>query len=58
MTIEIIFIILLGALLFVAMGAALHLARVNDRLRQYINELERDLKRAKTKRQNDYTRTT
>jgi len=42
MTIELILIILLGVLLFAAMGAALHLARAIEQLRQYISELERD----------------
>lgn len=46
MTTELIFIILLAVLLFVAMGTALHLARTIEQLRQYISELERDLRQA------------
>lgn len=48
MDIELILIILLGVLLFAAMGAALHLARTNERQRQYISELERDLEQTKS----------
>jgi len=46
MSIELILIILLGILLFAFMGIALHLARTIEQLRQYISELERDLRRA------------
>jgi hypothetical protein len=45
MSIELFFIILLAVLAFLAMGAALHLARTNEQLRQYIDELERDIKK-------------
>ena len=44
MTTELILIILLGILLFAFMGIALHQAKTNEQLRQYIGELERDLK--------------
>lgn len=50
MTIEIIFMILLGALALVFIGIALHLARINEQLRQRISELERDLSGRTTKR--------
>ena len=46
MTTELIFIIPLAVLLFVAMGVALHQARTIEQLRQYISELERDLRQA------------
>lgn len=49
MTIELILIILLGVLLFAATGAALHLARTIERQRQYISELERDMRIANDK---------
>ena len=49
MNIELILIILLGILLFAFMGMALHLARANERLRQYIGELERDYRIANDK---------
>ena len=42
MTIELILIIMLGVFVCVLIGVALHLARANERLRQYIGELERD----------------
>lgn len=35
---------MLGILLFAFMGIALHQAKTNEQLRQYIGELERDLK--------------
>ena len=44
MTTELIFIIILAVFVFVLMGVALHLARTIEQLRQYISELERDLK--------------
>lgn len=44
MTIELFFIILLAILLFVFMGIALNLANTIRQLRQYIGELERDLR--------------
>ena len=43
MDIKLILIILLGVLLFAAMGAALHLARTIERQRQYISKLKRDM---------------
>lgn len=46
MATELIFIILLVVLLFVAMGTALHLTKTIEQLRQYISELERDLRQA------------
>lgn len=46
MTIELILIILLGILMFIFMGISLHLAKTNEQMRQYIGELERDLKTA------------
>lgn len=49
MTIEQIFIILLGVLLFAFMGVALHLAKTIEQLRQYIDELERDYRKANDK---------
>lgn len=50
MNIELIFMILLGTLALVFIGIALHLARINEQLRQRINELERDLAGRTTKR--------
>lgn len=47
MIIELLFIILLGIMLFVAVGVILHLARTIEQLRQYIGELERDLDAAR-----------
>lgn len=44
MTIELFLIILLAILLFVFMGIALNLANTIRQLRQYIGELERDLR--------------
>lgn len=49
MTIELILIILLGLLLFAFMGIALHMAKTIEQLRQYISELERDIRKAKDK---------
>lgn len=46
MTIELILIILLGILMFIFMGISLHLAKTNKQMRQYIGELEQDLKTA------------
>lgn len=46
MTIELFLIILLAILLFVFMGIALNLANTIRQLRQYIGELERDLRSA------------
>ena len=46
MNIELILIILLGILLFAFMGIALHMANTIRQLRQYIGELERDLRSA------------
>lgn len=46
MTIELILIILLGILMFIFMGISLRLAKTNEQMRQYIGELERDLKTA------------
>lgn len=69
MTIELFLIILLAILLFVFMGIALNLANTIRQLRQYIGELERDLRSAgrdpklsprynpKTKRCYDYDST-
>lgn len=54
MTIELILIILLGVLLFAAMGVALHLARTIEQMRQYITELERDMRLANIKLMEHY----
>lgn len=54
MTIELILIILLGVLLFAAMGVALHLARTIEQMRQYITELERDMRSANIKLMEHY----
>ena len=54
MTIELILIILLGVLLFAAMGVALHLARTIEQMRQYITELERDMRLANIKLMESY----
>lgn len=49
MTTELILIILLAVLLFIAIGTALHLAKTIEQLRQYIRELERDYRIANDK---------
>lgn len=49
MTIVIIFVLLIGLLLVAFMGIALHLARTIEMLRQYISELERDMRIANDK---------
>lgn len=46
MTIELFFIILLCLFVFILLGVALHLARTIEQMRQYIGELERDLRSA------------
>jgi predicted Holliday junction resolvase-like endonuclease len=46
MTIELILVILLGLFVFILIGVALHLAKTIEQLRQYISELERDLRSA------------
>jgi hypothetical protein len=54
MNIELILIILLGILLFAFMGIALHLARTIEQMRQYITELERDMRSANIKLMEHY----
>lgn len=54
MNIELILIILLGILLFTFMGIALHLAKTIEQLRQYISELERDMRLANIKLMEHY----
>lgn len=44
MNTELIFIILLAVLLFIATGTALHMAKTIEQLHQYISELERDMR--------------
>ena len=46
MTTELFFIILLCLFVFILLGVALHLARTIEQMRQYIGELERDLRSA------------
>jgi hypothetical protein len=47
MTIELLFIILLGILVLVFLGISLHQASNNEKMRRYIKELERDLNKKK-----------
>lgn len=54
MDVKLILIILLGILLFAFMGIALHLARTIEQLRQYIGELERDMRLANIKLMESY----
>lgn len=43
---KLILIILLGVFVFILIGVVLHLAKTIEQLRQYIGELERDLRSA------------
>ena len=49
MTPELFFIILLALFVIILMGVALHLAKTIEQLRQYIGELERDIRQMNCK---------
>lgn len=54
MTIELFFIILLCLFVFILIGVALHLAKTIEQMRQYIGELERDMRLANIKLMESY----